>query len=136
MNKLIKQILKFGIVGVIATLIDYALMLLLTEIFNVNYLLSSTLSFSVSVIFNYLASTKYVFDVGHKQDFKDFIFFIVLSVIGLGINAFIMYLGVDKLYIDYRLVKIGATGIVMVYNFISRKIFIEKRNNKNDQEEK
>ena len=28
----------------------------------------------------------------------------------------------------YMLVKIVATGVVMVYNFITRKIFIEKKN--------
>ena len=127
MNNLIKQILKFGIVGVIATVIDYGIMLLLTEVFHVNYLLSSTISFCFSVVFNYIASTKYVFEIGHKQEVKDFVIFIVLSIIGLGINALIMYIGVDYIHVDYRLVKVGATGIVMVYNFVTRKMFIEKK---------
>ena len=29
---------------------------------------------------------------------------------------------------SYMLVKIFATAVVMVYNFITRKIFIEKKN--------
>lgn len=126
MKKLIGQLFKFGIVGVIATLIDYGIMLILTEIFHIDYLVSSTISFSISVIFNYIASTKFVFEVGHKQEVKDFIIFIILSVVGLSINSLIMYLGVDHIHIDYRVVKIWATAIVMVYNFITRKKFIEK----------
>ena len=52
----------------------------------------------------------------------------VLSLIGLAINEACMWLSVEFLGIHYKLSKIGATGVVMVYNFISRKIFIEKKN--------
>ena len=126
MKKLIDQILKFGIVGVIATIIDFAVLYLLTEFLHVHYLISSIISFTVSVIFNYILSIKWVFEVNHKQTKKDFVIFVVLSVIGLGINSLIMYLLVDKLNIHYMFTKVFATGVVMVYNFITRKIFIEK----------
>ena len=125
MKKLIEQILKFGIVGVIATLIDFVLFFLLTKL-GINYLIANVIGFTVSVIFNYILSIKWVFDVKHKQTKKDFILFVILSVIGLGVNELIMYLMVDKLSIDKLLVKIIATGVVMIYNFITRKIFIEK----------
>ena len=52
--------------------------------------------------------------------------FIILSIIGLGLNQLIMYLGVDLLHIYYMFCKVLATIIVMIYNFITRKIFIEK----------
>ena len=61
MKKLIAQLMKFGVVGVIAFIIDYGLMVILTELLHMNYLISATLSFTVSVIFNYLASMRYVF---------------------------------------------------------------------------
>ena len=51
--------------------------------------------------------------------------FIILSIVGLGINQLIMWICVDKLGIFYMISKIGATAIVMVYNFITRKIFLE-----------
>ena len=57
-GKLIAQFMKFGVVGVIAFVIDYGLLALLTEVFGVNYLVSATISFTVSVIFNYLASMR------------------------------------------------------------------------------
>lgn len=127
-NNLIKQILKFGMVGGIAFIIDYALLYVCTEYLNIYVLYSSIISFSISVIFNYIMSIKWVFDVNHKQTYKDFTIFIIFSVIGLGINQLIMYLGIERLHIYYMLVKIASTGIVMVYNFITRKIFIEKKN--------
>jgi putative flippase GtrA len=122
-----KQIIRFGIVGVLATIVDYSLMLLFVEVFHINYLISCVMSFIVSVIFNYVLSTKYVFDVSEKKSKKDFIIFVILSAIGLGISSIVMYLGVDFIHIDYRIVKVFATGIVMVYNFITRKIFLEHK---------
>ena len=128
MNKLIKQILKFGVVGGIAFIIDYALLYVLTEYLHIYVLYSSVISFSVSVVFNYICSIKWVFETGKKQTLKEFIIFIILSVIGLGINQLIMHLGINVLNIYYMIVKIFATMIVMVYNFITRKLFIEKSN--------
>ena len=126
MKKLIAQFMKFGIVGVIAFVIDYGVMIFLTEVFGVPYLISTTISFVVSVIFNYFASMRFVFK--RKDDMsrrREFIIFIELSVCGLGIIDLLMWLMVDSLYIDYRLSKIVVTVVVAVWNFVTRKIFLE-----------
>ncbi len=125
-NKLLNQILKFGLVGGTAFVIDYVLLYFCTEFLHIHYLISSIISFTVSVIFNYILSIKWIFDVKKKQDVKDFIIFIILSVIGLGINSLIMYVMVEKFGVYYMLSKIVSTAVVMVYNFITRKIFVEK----------
>ena len=128
MKKLIEQIFKFGIIGVLAFVIDYGIMILLSEVFNINYLISSGISFTISVIFNYICSMKYVFvgrdDISKE---KEFIIFVILSVIGLGINQLVMWLMVDKLGMFYAIVKLFATAVVMVWNFVTRKIFLEKK---------
>jgi putative flippase GtrA len=126
MRKLLQQIMKFGVVGVIAFGIDYGLLIALTELVHIDYLLSTTISFIVAVVFNYLASMRFVF--AHKVELKrhhEFMIFVVLSVIGLGINDLAMWLGTDVLLIDYRLTKIVVTAIVMVFNFVTRKKFLD-----------
>lgn len=126
MKNLIAQIMKFGIVGVLAFVIDYGVMVFLTEVFGLNPVVSATISFIVSVIFNYIASMRYVFS--HKEDMsrsREFVIFIVLSVIGLIINDVLMWAGTELVSIDYRIVKIFATAVVMVWNFITRKIFLD-----------
>ena len=126
MKKIINQLFKFGIVGGIAFVIDHGLLYLLTEKIGIYYLVSSLISFSVSVIFNYIASVLWVFDVDkEKSKVRNFIYFIGLSIVGLGINELIMWGGVDKLHIYYMLVKLFATAVVMVFNFITRKMFLE-----------
>ena len=125
-SKLFKQLFRFGVVGFTAFLIDAGLLYVLTEYLHVYYLVSSVISFIVSLIYNYILSIFWVFDVKKKQTYKEVLLFAVLSVIGLGVNQLVMYLGVDLLNIHYMLCKIIATIIVMIYNFVTRKIFIEK----------
>lgn len=108
---------------------------------GIPYLISGVIGFSVSVIVNYILSMKYVFvrrdDLSRK---KEFTIYLILSVIGLGLNELILFVCVDMIYGSWQLLqslmppraaeilaKIGATGIVMVYNFVTRKIFMERK---------
>lgn len=125
MKKLFEQIIKFGLVGFLCFFIDYGIMVFLTEIVNINYLISSGISFTVSVIVNYVLSLTFVFDTKRGNKIKEFVIFVVLSVIGLGINQILMWCCVDVLGIFYMIAKIGATAVVMVYNFITRKLILE-----------
>lgn len=127
-EKLFLQIFKFLFVGGLAFAIDYVTLIICKEIFGLNVLLSAAIAFTVSVVINYILSVRWVFDVNKdNSSTRNFVLFIVFSVIGLGLTELIMWFGVDILLISYLIVKIIATAIVMVFNFITRKIFLEKR---------
>lgn len=125
-ENLLIQIFKFGIVGGIAFLIDYIVLFCCKEFIGLSVLLSAAIAFTVSVIYNYIASVKWVFDVNkEKSAKKNFVIFIILSIMGLIITEIIMWIGSDIMKINYLIVKIIATAIVMVFNFITRKMFLE-----------
>lgn len=129
MRKLIEQFLKFGVVGTIAFAIDYGTLMLLSQVFGVDPVLAAGISFCVSVIFNYLASMRFVFT--HRQDMsrgREFVVFIVLSAVGLVINELCMAAGVAALGTSALMVtvtKLFATAVVMVWNFFSRKKWLD-----------
>ena len=127
MKKLIIQLIQFGIVGVVATIIDFGVLMLLKEIFHVSVLIASAISFSVSVIANYLLSMMFVFKGSENSKVKEFIVFVALSIGGLLINQAIMWLGTEVLTVYYLWVKVFACVFVPIYNFVTRKIFLEKK---------
>lgn len=129
---LVVQLFKFSIVGVICFIVDFAVLYVLKEFAGFHVLLSAAISFTISVILNYILSIYFVFDVDKKKNQKrNFILFIIFSVIGLILTEILMKIGIDFLSINYMLVKVAATVIVMVYNFVTRKLFIERPSKKN-----
>ncbi|MGN0482375.1 MAG: GtrA family protein [Lachnospiraceae bacterium] len=126
---LIKQAFKFGIVGVVSTVIDMGLYYVFYSFCGIYYVTAATLSFLISLVFNYVCSMKYVF-VGKKDANKvrEFLIFFILSAIGLGMNDFLIWLLHGKYHLGKMIAKIFATAVVMVWNFVSRKIFIEEKN--------
>lgn len=120
---ILKQIIKFVIVGSFAFIIDCMIFYLL-NLLGLHYLISQIISFLVSFIFNYLLSIKWVFDAKENILFK----FIVFSLIGLLLNEILLYIGIDILNKNTVITKVLSTIIVMIFNFITRKIIIEKPN--------
>lgn len=129
MRKLIKQFLKFGVVGTMAFFIDYGVLMLLSQGLGWDPVVSAGISFCVSVVFNYVASMRYVFT--HRDDMslqREFVIFIVLSAIGLIINELCMLAGVAAFgdsALAVTATKVFATAVVMVWNFVSRKKWLD-----------
>lgn len=125
---LLMQIFNFFIVGVIATIIDWTIYFILYKFVNINPLIGNIVAFSVSIIYNYWASCKYVFKVNkNKSKERRFIEFVVFAIIGFGINELLIFIFYQKIGWNAMLVKIMATAIVMVFNFITRKMFLEEK---------
>ena len=127
MKKLIMQLIRFGIVGVIATAIDVGVLALLKEAAHMEVLVASALSFTVSVVVNYILSMLWVFKSKGESKAKEFVIFVLLSVGGLLITQLVMWLGTELAEIYYLAVKIFAIIFESTYNFITRKIFLEKK---------
>lgn len=127
-NVLIFQVLKFGVVGGISFIIDFIILYLLTDCFRIYYLISAALAFVIATIFNYILSILWVFEVKNEINKQRQLFiFLALSILGLCINQIIMFITVELFYIYYLAAKIFSTIAVMVWNFITRKIFLEKQ---------
>jgi putative flippase GtrA len=128
MKKLFEQVMKFVIVGGLSFVLDFIIYYVLTNFFSVYYLTAGFFSFTLSLIFNYLMSMKFVFK--SKDDLKkthEFIIFVSLSVMGLGLNLLCLYILVDLFKMNDLIAKVLVAGIVMVFNFVTRKIFLEQK---------
>ena len=136
-SRLGQQIVKFGAVGFLCFFIEYAALILFREKLGLPVLVANTLAFVISALVNYILSITVVFDADKGANKgKQFFVFFAFAVGGLILNNIIMKLGTmafDRFWSrSYILVKPFATGVVMVYNFITRKLFIEKKREKDE----
>lgn len=122
---MLKQIIKFCLTGGLCTVIDFGVLFVLTEQIGLSYVISNIISVSLSTIVNYILSKIIVFNFSNTL--KNFIVFVVLSIIGLVINEGLIILCVNVFTIDYKLGKIMATGVVMCFNYLTRKYMLKER---------
>lgn len=139
--KIISQILRFGVVGIISTIIDFIIYTVLCNVFDVPYLIAGLLGFGISLVVNYILSMSFVFK--RRDDLsrtREFFIFAIMSIIGLGLNELILFISIDVIYSNWPWLngwltrhlanvaaKAAATAVVMVYNFVSRKLVLENK---------
>lgn len=122
------QLERFVLVGGTVFLIDYGLMLLFTEVCGVPPQWSTGLSFLLSNILNYFLSVHFVFATDESRGrTKLLIVFLALAAVGFAINQEIMWIMTGRLGVDYRLTKFVSAAVVAVYNFVTRKLFLERK---------
>lgn len=135
---LIAQITKFGIVGVIAAVIDFGILNALVKFAHMNNVAAGTISFLIALAFNYILSMKMVFR--HRDDmaqWMEIVIFAISAAIGLAMNDVIIWLATVDLpsnavytmhgtYVLYTNIgKVVATVVVAIWNFIIRKVFLD-----------
>ncbi len=124
---MVLQLIRFAIVGVIAAIVDVGVLVTLKELLYVDVLLSAAISFCVSVTVNYFLSMTFVFKRKKQSKLKEFIIFVFLSIGGLCLNQFVLWIGIRYTPIHYLIIKFLAMVIVPIYNFITRKIILESK---------
>lgn len=124
-NNSFLQLFRYTFVGGFAFLIDFGLLILLTEYFQVYYLLSAGIAFVFGLIVNYYLSVNWVFNnrVMENRVFE-FLVFMVIGIIGLGLNELFLWFLTDKFLIHYIISKVITTFIVYFWNFFARKLLL------------
>ncbi len=149
---IIKEIIRFLIVGGIATICDYAVFYLFNLVIlksinsTLNIVLSTAFGFTTGLLVNWFLQ-KFVYRyITEKQTKSKIVFlkFVVVSLIGLGMTELVMVLAkptFDTLTIHFIIdfqfwklfFKVLMTGIVLIFNYLARKFFVFK-NKKSDLE--
>ena len=134
MNNRLNEIIKFAFTGGVCFLIEYAALIVLKEWLRLPVVAATPIAFLISVVFNYLLCVKWVFDGAKEGSRKAQIGFAVTSVMGLFLNWAIMWAltalyGEDAVLLSlfgidlkvYMLNKVIATGLVMVWNYFTKR---------------
>ena len=139
MTDRLKEIIKFAFTGGVCFVIEYAALVLLKELLHIPVVAATPIAFLISVVFNYLLCVKWVFDGAQEGSKKAQLGFLITSVMGLLLNWVIMWaltslFGEDALLFAlfgiefkvYMLNKVIATGLVMVWNYFTKRYVLKK----------
>ncbi|MGQ9503873.1 MAG: GtrA family protein [Thermogutta sp.] len=124
-DSVVGQFLRYLVVGGVAFLVDFGVLVLLTEVLRLYYLASAAIAFWCGLVTNYVLSITWVFSTRALASKRtEFTIFLIIGVVGLGWNELLLYLGTDVLGVDYRLSKLITVAIVLFWNFGMRKLIL------------
>lgn len=136
LKPLIFEFIRYCIVGGLAFLVDFGLLVLFKEVIlpkngGWSLYVATAVGFTGGLVFNYVFSLLFVFNSAKHskvgRSVSAFLIFAVIGGIGLGLTELGMYAGVSLLGEQYyMLVKVVVTGIVLVWNYLGRKVLIFK----------
>ncbi len=87
-KKELARFIRFGIVGTIGSIVDFGFLNLLTLVFNMPFLLSSVISFSLAVVNNFILNRIWTFSGSRKGPIvNQLLQFVLVSVVGLLIRT-------------------------------------------------
>lgn len=141
-KKELARFIRFGIVGTIGSIVDFGFLNLFTLVFNVPFLVSSVISFSLAVINNFILNRIWTFPGSRKEPIvNQLLQFGLVSVVGLLIRTPLLAL-LEKILIpmaeDYvpnlltptivgHNVSLAiAIGVVLLWNYFANRFWTFK----------
>ncbi|NTU69865.1 GtrA family protein, partial [bacterium] len=141
-----KEVGKFGLVGILNTLLDIGILNVLKFLFNFPTLSANIISTSIATVNSYILNKSWTFKDKEKKWVKQFVVFAILSAIGIAINTTILkflsevwtvipdffvsvvhFLKLDGIFKDAFVItnsaKVFAIAGSMIWNFITYKKF-------------
>jgi dolichyl-phosphate beta-glucosyltransferase len=119
--KVFSTFFKYSVVGVSGTVLDLAVLFALVESAHLDVLFAATISFLAAVINNYTWNKLWTFKDKSKNIRKQFIKFLIVSIIGLLLTILFMYLFVNLLSVWYMFAKALTSVVVLTWNFLGNK---------------
>lgn len=120
------QFFRYIFVEGVAFLADGGSLFLITTI-GVNYLISVIFAFVIGLAVNYGLSKLLVFENSSVNGKIEFLVYGIIGVIGLGFTEIIMYVLTEIAGLYFMVSKVIATIIVLVWNFVARKITLYRK---------
>jgi len=115
---LILKFLKFCIVGFSGMVVDFGFTWLCKEKLKWNKYVSNSIGFVLAATNNYIWNRWWTFQSDNANIPIEYGKFLMISVIGLGLNNLVIYLLHEKLKLNFYLAKLIAIGVVTVWNFV------------------
>lgn len=127
-RNVVGQFLRYFVTGGLAFVVDFGVFSLALYYYEIHYLIANLIGLMAGNVVNYLLSLGWVFSAEKRKMEKhrllEIVVFVIISLVGVGLNELLMFLLVGYGNFNEMLSKIVAAGIVLIYNFLARKFIL------------
>ncbi len=122
-SALIFKFLKFSVVGLSGTAVDFGITWFCKEKLKWNKYLANSIGFVLAATNNYIWNRVWTFQSTNENITLEYGKFFIVSLIGLGINNLVVYLLHGRMKLNFYLSKVLAIGVVTIWNFTMNYLF-------------
>jgi putative flippase GtrA len=130
MKTVVQEVIRYAAVSACAFAVDITVLFVLVHYFSWWYVAAASISFLIGLFVGYVLSVTFVFKYRRLTDQRiEFASFAAIGVVGLALNAAVIYFGVTVLDVHYLIAKCGTAGCTFVWNFTARRqlLFVRRR---------
>lgn len=127
-NSITYQFIRYFVVGVITFVINFSIYYSLINFAHIQYLVSESVGFFISIMINYMLCRKWVFDKDQiKNTLIEINVFLLISLVGLGLTDTFLFIFKEMFHMNYIWAMVVASIIVMFWNFTGRRLLFYGR---------
>lgn len=123
MNTLILKFIKFCAVGASGLAIDFGFTYLFKDKWHYNKYIANSIGFVLAASSNYVLNRYWTFNSQNANIGLEYLDFIFVSIIGLGINNLALWFIHSKSGFPFYGSKIGAIGVATFWNFAANYLY-------------
>ncbi len=129
-HPLINKILKYGVAGGTAFLLDFIVLYLILSFTHIHYTVSVPLAFIAGTIINYTINRVWVFKGTAQPLGKGYFYFLQVALIGVALTLAFMALMIEYLHVGTLISRIIAAALVFIWSFAANYILDARANKK------
>jgi putative flippase GtrA len=125
-------ILKYGVVGVLGTAVHIGVLAIMVEIFHANPVIGSVIGFLGALLSSYLLNYYWTFESADDH-LSSFFRYLLVSLIGLGLNTLLMYVTATVLGWWYIYGQLTVILVVPVTNYALNRFWTFRKTFREEQ---
>lgn len=126
-----RELISYVFWGAATTVVNYVTYFLLTGVFQIYYLTSNVIAWAASVLFAYFVNKLFVFQSktwAWRVALRELWQMTASRLFTLGLETGILWIFVDMLHQNDIIIKLAASVVVVVTNYVLSKFIIFKKN--------
>ena len=122
-----KEKILYVVFGIFTTAVDYITYILCTVVFNIYYLIATSVAWFFAMLFAFATNKKWVFVSNNwscKVIKRELALFASARILSGALGVFLMYAFVDGLGVNDKLMKLMVGVIIVIINYLASKLYI------------